>query len=91
MKSESALDNFGKFIYLLQPKTKKNLYRKLERILIKLYRRNMSLLFNQTHTHIYIYIYIYKQILILNHDLFLVYVTNFTDLVFVNKATSDCR
>ena len=42
----------------LQTKTK-TLVNKFERILIKLYRQNVSLLFNQTHTHIYIYIYIY--------------------------------
>ena len=50
----------------LEPKA---LIRKLERILIKLYQQNVSLLFNQTylnerllpnyaHTHTYIYIYI---------------------------------
>ena len=63
----------GKFIHQFQPETK-TLIRKLERMLIKLYRQNVSLLFNQTclnerllpnyththtHTHIYIYIYIY--------------------------------
>ena len=45
-KSESAWNNFGKFIYQLQSKTKK-LIRKLERMLIKSYRQNMPLLFNQ--------------------------------------------
>ena len=61
---ESTQDNFGKFIHQFQPETKK-LIRKLERILIKLYRQNVSLLFNQTclneqlqphytYTHIYI-------------------------------------
>ena len=71
---ESARDNFGKFLHQLQPETK-TLIRKLERILIKSYRQNLSLLFNETclykrllpnyththtHTHaIYIYIYIY--------------------------------
>ena len=64
---ESARQNFGKFIHRFQPETKT--LRKLEGILIKLYRQNVSLLFNQacmhthththTHTHIYIYIYIY--------------------------------
>ena len=62
---ESAPDNFSKFIYHLQPKTKALVW-KLERILIKLYRQNMSLSFNQTclnegllpnYTHICIYIY----------------------------------
>ena len=63
---ESAWDNFGKFIHRFQPETK-ILIRKLERILIKLYRQNVSLLFNQTclnegllpnYTHTYIYIHI---------------------------------
>ena len=70
-RSESAWDNFGKFIHQFQPKTK-TLIRKLERILVRLYRQNVSLLSNQTclnkdcspithtytHTHTYIYIYI---------------------------------
>ena len=71
-ESESTRDNFGKFIYQLQPETK-TLIRKLERILNKLYRQNLSLLFNETclnerllpnhththtHTHTHIYIYI---------------------------------
>ena len=60
--SESARDNFGKFIHQFQPETK-TLIRKLERVLIKLYRQNVSLPFKETHTHththIYIYIYIY--------------------------------
>ena len=50
--------NFGKFIYQFLSKTK-TLIRKLERILIKLYRQNVFLLFIQTatllHTHTYIY------------------------------------
>ena len=45
--SEIARDNFGKFIYQLQPKTK-TLIRTHERILIKLCRQNVSLSFNQT-------------------------------------------
>ena len=45
--SESARDNFGKFIYQFKPKTKVRV-RKLERILIKLYRLHMCLLFTQT-------------------------------------------
>ena len=70
-RSESAQDNFGKFIHQFQPETK-TLIRKLERILMKFYKRNVSSLSNQTclnerllpnhthtHTHIYIYIYIY--------------------------------
>ena len=56
---ENTRDNFDELIYQFQPKTKK-LVRKFERILIKLYRQNVSLLFNQTclnegllptHTH----------------------------------------
>ena len=47
---ETARNNFGKFLYQFQPETER-LIRKLERILIKLYRHNVSLLFNQTHTH----------------------------------------
>ena len=54
-RSESPQDNFGKFIYQFQAKTK-TLNRKLKRILIKLYRQNVSLLFNQTCLYIYIYI-----------------------------------
>ena len=44
---ESTWDNFGKFIYQFQPKIK-TFIRKLERILIKLCRENVFLLFNQT-------------------------------------------
>ena len=64
-KFESAQDNFGKFIHKFLPETKR-LIRKLERILIKLFRQNVSLSFNQTclnerllPNYIYIYIYIY--------------------------------
>ena len=32
---------------------------KLDRMLNKLYRQNLYLLFNETHTHTHIYIYIY--------------------------------
>ena len=58
--SESTRDNFGKFIHQFPPETK-TLIRILERILIKLklYRQNVSLLFNQTYLNIYIHIYIY--------------------------------
>ena len=52
-RSESARDNFGKFIYQLRRKTK-TLFRKLERILIKLYRQNLSLFFNRTCIRIYV-------------------------------------
>ena len=45
--SESTRNNFGKFIYQFQPETK-TLIRKLERILNKLYRQNVFLLFNET-------------------------------------------
>ena len=40
--SKSAQDNFGKFIHQFQPEAK-TLIRKLIRILIKLYRQNVSL------------------------------------------------
>ena len=40
-RSESARDNFGKFIHQFQPETK-TLIRKFERIFIKLYRQNVS-------------------------------------------------
>ena len=61
-KTFKTRDNFGKFIHQFQPESK-TLIRKLERILIKLYRQNVSLLFNQTctHTHTLIYIYIYTD------------------------------
>ena len=68
MKGSKAL---GKFIYQFQPETK-TLIRKLERILNKLYRQNLSLSFNEihththTHTHTHIYIYIYIHIYIYN-------------------------
>ena len=45
-RSEYGWNNFCKFINQFQPKTKA-LLRKLERIFIKLYRQNVSLLFNQ--------------------------------------------
>ena len=51
-RSEYAWDNFSQFIYQFWPKTK-TLIRKLERILIKLYRQNGSSLFNQTSLNIY--------------------------------------
>ena len=47
MAYESVQDNFGLFIHQFQPETK-TLIRKLEMILIKLYKQNVSLLFNQT-------------------------------------------
>ena len=69
--SQALSDNFGRFIHQFLPETE-TLIRKLERILIKLYRQIVSLLSNQaylnerllsnytyTHTRIYIYIYIY--------------------------------
>ena len=50
---ESAQDSFGKFIHQFQPETKIFIW-KLERILIKSYRQNVYLLFNQTYIYIYI-------------------------------------
>ena len=44
--SESVRDNLGKLIYQLKPKTK-ILVRKIERILIKSYRQNVSLSFDK--------------------------------------------
>ena len=46
-RSESAQYHFRKFIYKFQPKTK-TIVKKLKTILIKLYRQNVSLLFNQS-------------------------------------------
>ena len=54
--SESARDNFGKFIYQFQPETK-TLFRKLERILNKLYRK-ICLYYLMKDIYIYIYIII---------------------------------
>ena len=67
------IDNFGKFIHQFQLETK-TLIRKLEKILIRLYRQNLSLLFNETclnerllpnytHTHTHTYIYIFTNLL----------------------------
>ena len=42
-RSESAWDNFGKFIHQFQPETK-TLFRKLDRILIKLYKQNVFII-----------------------------------------------
>ena len=67
-RSESAQDNFGKFIHQFQPEAK-TVIRKLERILIKLNRQNVSLLFNQTclnerllsnHTHTHTHTHTHK-------------------------------
>ena len=70
VRSDSAWDNFGKFIHQFQFETKK-LIRKLERILIKLYRQNVSLLFNQTCLNKYLYMCVRvcknKQNLVLNN------------------------
>ena len=59
-RSEYVRDNFGKFIHQFQTVTKA-LIRKLERILMKLYRQNVSLLFNQPYLNIDIYIYIERE------------------------------
>ena len=55
---KSARDNFGKFIHQFQGETK-TLIRKLERILIKLYRQNGSLCLIKKKKCVYIYIYIH--------------------------------
>ena len=77
-RSESARDNFAEFIHQFQPETK-TLIRKLERILTKLYRQNVSLLSIQTcanetllpnythtitHTHTHTHTHIYIYIYI---------------------------
>ena len=46
-RSKRTQDNFSKFTHQFRPEAK-TLIRKLERILIKLCRQNVSLLFNQT-------------------------------------------
>ena len=43
--------DFGKFIHQFQPEPK-TIIRKLERILIKLYGQNVSLLFNETYIYL---------------------------------------
>ena len=74
-RSKSTRDNFDKFIHQLQRETK-TLIRKLERILIKLYKQNLSLLFNQTYlnegllpnyTYISFHIYLIAWMLICDH------------------------
>ena len=54
-RSGSTQDNFGKFIYQLQPETK-TLVWKLERILIKLHRQNVCLLFIQLYVCVWVII-----------------------------------
>ena len=49
---ECAQDDFGKFIYQLQSKTK-TFGRELERMLIELYRHNASLVFKQTYLYFF--------------------------------------
>ena len=55
-RSESAWDNFGKFIHHFQTETKAFI-RKLEMILIELNRQNMSFFYLIIYIYIYIYIY----------------------------------
>ena len=50
-RSERTWDNFDKFIHKFQPETK-TLIRKLKKILLKLYRQKVFLLFNETYTYI---------------------------------------
>ena len=68
-RSENARDNFGKFIHQFQPETK-TFIRKLDRILIKLYRQNVFIIQSNIYIYIYIYmcvyIYIYIYIYIYN-------------------------
>ena len=63
-RSESTQDNIGKLIYQLQPKTKTPV-RKLIRILMKLYRQNISLLFNQTCSYIFCVLFLSSSLLFL--------------------------
>ena len=58
--SESAWNNFGKFIHQFQPETK-TLIRKLERILNKLYRQNLTLLFNETCLNVWMHIFFFHH------------------------------
>ena len=61
--SESAWDNFSKFIHQFQRETK-TLIRKHERISMKLYGQNLSSLFDQTCLNERLlpnYIYIYES------------------------------
>ena len=53
-RSESVREKLGKFLHQFQHETK-ILIKKLERILIKFYRQNVSLLFDQTCIYIYIF------------------------------------
>ena len=77
-RSQSTMDNFGKFIHQFQPENK-ILIRKIERIVIKSYRQHVFNIYSNihkwktaaqqhTHTHThsltYIYIYIYIKKLI---------------------------
>ena len=57
-RSESAWDNFGKRFHQFQPENK-TLIKKLERILIKLYRQKVSLLLNQTRLNKGLALYYY--------------------------------
>ena len=50
--SKRAGESFGKFIYEFQPETMR-LIRKIERILNKLYRQKLSLLFIETFLNKY--------------------------------------
>ena len=51
----ASCTHFGKFIHQFQHEIK-ILIRKLKRILNKLYRQNLSLLFNEIYIRIYIYL-----------------------------------
>ena len=71
-RSESAQDNFGKFIHQFQSETKA-VIRKIESILIKLYRQNVSLLFNQTYIHI---LYTHNTILCMDTTFKIIFIDN---------------
>ena len=82
-RSESTGNNSSEFIHQFQPEIK-TLIRKLKRVLVKLCRQNVSLLFNQTcfnerllpntththkHTYLYLYLYIYIYIAFIKHQI----------------------
>ena len=99
-ESVSVRDNFGKFINQFQRETK-TIIRKIERILNKLYRQNVSLLFNETclnerlrpnytHTHTHTHIYIYICIHIFMY-LFILYIQIQVDSVVLDTNSLTTR
>ena len=70
--SESARDNLGKFIHQFQPETK-TLIRKFKRILIKLYRQNVSLLFNGKYMDVCVCVCVYILLKTVDYFLFRIF------------------